>query len=109
VKIDKSFVLSMTVDEDDATIVRSIVDLASNLRLRVVAEGVEDAPSLDALARLGCDMVQGFYLSRPVPAEALTARLLADGTALGSWVRSWPRATAPAARRLRLLDQSARL
>ncbi len=107
VKIDKSFVLSMTVDEDDATIVRSIVDLANNLRLRVVAEGVEDAPSLEALARLGCDMVQGFYLSRPLPAEALTARLLADGTSLGGWVRSWPR-TAPAERRLRLLDQTAR-
>jgi diguanylate cyclase (GGDEF)-like protein len=107
VKIDKSFVLSMTVEEDDATIVRSIVDLARNLRLRVVAEGVEDAPSLTALAALGCDVVQGYYLSRPVSPEMLTAALLADGTALSSWVRSWPRVPAPE-RRLRLLDHTGR-
>ncbi len=107
VKIDKSFVLSMTVEEDDATIVRSIVDLARNLRLRVVAEGVEDAPSLAALTALGCDVVQGFYLSRPLPPETLTAGLLANGTALSSWVRSWPQVVAPE-RRLRLLDHSVR-
>jgi EAL domain-containing protein (putative c-di-GMP-specific phosphodiesterase class I) len=105
VKIDKSFVLSMTVDDDDATIVRSIVDLARNLRLRVVAEGVEDAPSLAALAALGCDMVQGYYLSRAVPGDTLTAALLADGTSLAAWVRSWPQPTAPE-RHLRLVDQT---
>ena len=108
VKIDKSFVLSMTVEEDDATIVRSIVDLARNLRLRVVAEGVEDAPSLAALTAVGCDVVQGFYLSRPISGEALTAALLANGTALSSWVRSWPRVPVPE-RRLRLVDHSARM
>ena len=107
VKIDKSFVLSMTVEEDDATLVRSIVDLARNLRLRVVAEGVEDAPSLAALTALGCDMVQGYYLSRPLPADTLTTALLTEGTALASWVRSWPKAPAPE-RRLRLLDHTAR-
>jgi diguanylate cyclase (GGDEF)-like protein len=107
VKIDKSFVLSMTVEEDDATIVRSIVDLARNLRLRVVAEGVEDAQSLAALSALGCDIVQGYYLSRPMAAEALTAALVADGTALTSWVRSWPHLQVPE-RRLRLLDHSVR-
>jgi len=105
VKIDKSFVLSMTVDEDDATIVRSIVDLARNLRLRVVAEGVEDAPGLAALAALGCDVVQGYYLSRPMSATAFTAALDAEGTALGGWVRSWPRLATPE-RHLRLVDDT---
>jgi len=105
VKIDKSFVLNMTVDEDDATIVQSIVDLARNLRLRVVAEGVEDAPSLSALKALGCDMVQGYYLSRPVSAAVLTPALQADGTSLGAWVRSWPRLPVPE-RHLRLVDHT---
>jgi EAL domain-containing protein (putative c-di-GMP-specific phosphodiesterase class I) len=89
VKIDKSFVLGMTVDDDDATIVRSIIDLAGNLRLRVVAEGVEDGPALAALAALGCDVVQGFFLSRPIQAAALSAELGARGTALVGWVPSW--------------------
>jgi len=105
VKIDKSFVLGMTVDEDDATIVRSIIDLARNLRLRVVAEGVEDAPGLAALAALGCEVVQGYFLSRPMSATAFTAALAADGTALGGWVRSWPRLATPE-RRLRLVDHT---
>jgi len=103
VKIDRSFVSGMTVDEDDATIVRSVVDLARNLRLRVVAEGVEDAPTLAALAALGCDMVQGYYLSRPVTGDALTATLLSDGTSLSRWVRSWPGVAVPE-RVLRLVE-----
>jgi len=106
IKIDKSFIFGMTVEEDDATIVRSIIDLARNLRLRVVAEGVEDAPTLAALAALGCDTVQGFYLSRPMPGDALTAAFLAHGTSLGGWVRSWPIAAAPE-RALRLVEPRA--
>jgi EAL domain-containing protein (putative c-di-GMP-specific phosphodiesterase class I) len=66
-KIDKSFVMQMADDEDDAVIVRSTVDLARNLGLRVVAEGVEDEESWRALERMGCEVAQGFYLSRPVP------------------------------------------
>jgi diguanylate cyclase (GGDEF)-like protein/PAS domain S-box-containing protein len=70
-KIDKSFVLEMTADENDALIVRSTIDLAHNLGLRVVAEGIENLETYTRLAQLGCDMAQGFYLARPMPAAAL--------------------------------------
>jgi diguanylate cyclase (GGDEF)-like protein len=70
-KIDKSFVMNMHRDQDDETIVRSTITLSHNLGLSVVAEGVETREAWDALARLGCDVVQGYYLSRPVPAESL--------------------------------------
>jgi diguanylate cyclase (GGDEF)-like protein len=68
IKIDKSFVLKMAVDENDAVIVRSIVDLGHNLGLRVVAEGVEETPVFSFLRELGCDLAQGYLLSRPLPA-----------------------------------------
>ena len=71
-KIDKSFVLSMTSDESDAVIVRSTIELARNLGLNVVAEGVETAEIWRRLAALRCDVAQGFYLSPPVPAQMLT-------------------------------------
>jgi diguanylate cyclase (GGDEF)-like protein len=71
VKIDKSFVIDMQKNASDAAIVRSTIDLAHNLGLRVVAEGVETASVWDELARLGCDAAQGFYLSRAVPADEL--------------------------------------
>jgi diguanylate cyclase (GGDEF)-like protein len=86
VKIDKSFVQHMTSDEDDLVIVRSVVDLARNLRLGVVAEGVEDAPTWACLADLGCDSIQGFYLSKPLEAGLLTHRLLTRGTDVDRWV-----------------------
>jgi diguanylate cyclase (GGDEF)-like protein len=75
VKIDKSFVLNMREDENDAVIVRSIIDLARNLGLRVVAEGVETAPTWDALRDMGCDIGQGYVISRPLPADQLSAWL----------------------------------
>ena len=75
-KIDRSFVFGMTEDSDDAVIVRSTVELAHNLGLQVVAEGVEDLATWNELARLGCDLAQGYYLSRPLPPEDLTAWLL---------------------------------
>jgi diguanylate cyclase (GGDEF)-like protein len=75
IKVDKSFVLSMTADDANTKIVRSIVDLGHNLGLRVVAEGVEDRITWEALAALGCDIAQGFYLSRPLPGPQLTAWL----------------------------------
>jgi diguanylate cyclase (GGDEF)-like protein len=75
-KIDKSFVMNMAGDESDAVIVQSTIGLARNLRLRVVAEGVEDKESWDELAALGCDLAQGYYLSRPAPAAELTPWLL---------------------------------
>jgi len=78
-KIDKSFVLGMQESEDDAVIVRSTIDLGHNLGLRVVAEGVETDATRGALQQLGCDVAQGYWLSRPVPPEDVE-RLL-DGTA----------------------------
>jgi diguanylate cyclase (GGDEF)-like protein len=71
-KIDRKFVNNMTEGGDDAFIVRSTIDLGRNLGLQVVAEGVETAAVWDQLTKLGCDEAQGFYLSRPVPAQQLT-------------------------------------
>ena len=70
-KIDKSFVLGMTESSDDAIIVQSTIDLGHNLRLKVVAEGVETEDAWRKLAALGCDMIQGFRLSRPLPAAEI--------------------------------------
>jgi diguanylate cyclase len=74
-KIDKSFVMNMQASADDGVIVRSTIDLGRNLGLAVVAEGVETEDAFAQLQDLGCDEAQGFLLSRPVPAEALTAWL----------------------------------
>jgi diguanylate cyclase (GGDEF)-like protein len=75
VKIDRSFVAGMTDDENDAVIVRSTIDLARNLGLRVVAEGVETAEIMDALAELRCDVAQGYFISRPMELQALSVSL----------------------------------
>lgn len=72
IKIDKSFVIGMIADESNAVIVHSIIDLAHNLGLKVVAEGVENQEILDRLISLGCDAAQGYLLSRPIPKEELT-------------------------------------
>jgi len=68
-KIDRSFVMGMVSDASDAVIVRSTVDLAHNMGLTVVAEGVEDEATLRKLRELGCDMAQGYHLSRPLPPD----------------------------------------
>ncbi|MGH8630564.1 MAG: putative bifunctional diguanylate cyclase/phosphodiesterase, partial [Burkholderiales bacterium] len=68
-KIDQSFVTRMTSDEGSAKIVRSIIELAHNLDLTVVAEGVENQATLTQLGQLGCDIAQGYRISRPIPAE----------------------------------------
>jgi diguanylate cyclase len=70
-KIDKSFVLSMTEDLDNAMIVHSVIDLGHSLGLSIVAEGVETDQALTALKDFGCDVAQGYLMSRPVPAGAL--------------------------------------
>jgi len=70
-KIDRAFVTSMQNIHSDAVIVRSTIDLARNLGLSVVAEGVEDGGVLTELGNLGCDAVQGYHLSHPVPAVEL--------------------------------------
>ena len=77
VKIDRSFVMGMTDDDNDAAIVRTTIDLARNLGLEVVAEGVESEQILRDLTDLSCDVAQGFYLSRPLPAAELDGWLAA--------------------------------
>ncbi|MES2583671.1 MAG: EAL domain-containing protein [Pseudomonadota bacterium] len=72
-KIDKSFVMNMETDEDDAKIVRSTVDLAHNLGLTVVAEGVENALIWDKLKALQCDEAQGYFMSKPIAAHTFAA------------------------------------
>jgi diguanylate cyclase (GGDEF)-like protein/PAS domain S-box-containing protein len=69
IKIDRSFVMHMDVDENDATIVRSTIDLAKNLGLDVVAEGVESERIWEQLKAFECTIAQGYHLTRPVPAH----------------------------------------
>ncbi|MGH3742742.1 MAG: EAL domain-containing protein, partial [Micromonosporaceae bacterium] len=71
VKIDRSFVIGMASDDDDVSIVRSIIELAVALGLRVVAEGVEDERTWRRLGSLGCHVAQGWFYARPMPAEDL--------------------------------------
>ncbi len=77
-KIDKSFVLKMEQDPDDVKIVRSTIDLGHNMGLRVVAEGVENKDVMQLLKEMGCDQAQGYFISRPMPAEQLL-----------EWMRQW--------------------
>ena len=85
-KIDKSFVMNMERDAEDAKIVRSTIDLGHNMGLRVVAEGVESEAVWNILARMGCDQGQGYFMSRPIAADLLAG-----------WVANWtpPGATQP--------------
>ena len=78
IKIDRSFVMEMDVDDSDATIVRSAIDLARNLGLGVVAEGVESEVTWGRLHALGCDFAQGNYLSPPLPPDELEVWLEAS-------------------------------
>ena len=97
VKVDKSFVFRMASDQNDAMIVQSIIKLGHNLNLSVVAEGVEDQISWDRLRAMSCDVAQGYYLSKPVPAFEVTRWLnerlqlsskIADRTRDGDSARS---------------------
>jgi len=85
-KIDRSFVAALTTERSDAAIVAAVVDLARTLGLHTVAEGVEDQATLDELTRLGCDVAQGYHLSRPLPADQLDV-----------WLRGVPQVAALAA------------
>ncbi|SDE33078.1 diguanylate cyclase (GGDEF) domain-containing protein [Blastococcus fimeti] len=93
VKIDKSFVLGMSTSQGESFIARSIIELAHNLGLRVVAEGVEDEMTRDLLTEMGCDKLQGFLVSRPLPDDRLENWLLA---------RTGVRSAAPGAAHRRL-------
>lgn len=75
-KIDKSFVQRLETDEDDQIIVRSTIELAHNMGLSVVAEGIEDEYTLRWLAQHGCELAQGYFISRPQSSEKLTPWLL---------------------------------
>ena len=79
-KIDRSFVDRLGGDREDEALVRTIVGLGRSLGMTTVAEGIEDAGQLATLRELGCDLAQGFYLSRPLPA-AEAGRVLTDGLA----------------------------
>ena len=74
-KIDKSFVDDVTTSSSDAAIALSVISLAHNLHMRVIAEGVETREQVDFLTQHGCDEMQGYYFSRPLAVEAFTALL----------------------------------
>ncbi len=82
IKIDKSFVLEMMNDENDEVIVKATIDLAHNLGLKIVAEGVKDQKTWDRLKSLNCDIAQGFFISKPITADEFLDRQLTD---------NWPR------------------
>ncbi|MDB5375853.1 MAG: hypothetical protein JWR00_299, partial [Rubritepida sp.] len=83
-KIDRSFVAQLPGNAVDAAIVAGVVSLGRNLGMQVVAEGVETQAQLDAVRTLGCDEVQGFFVSYPVSAAVLERRLAADAPVLGA-------------------------
>jgi len=74
-KIDKSFVIGMLENENDEMIVRSTIDLSHNLKIKVVAEGVENQQILDSLIAHGCDLAQGYFIGKPLPANEFIAWL----------------------------------
>jgi len=92
-KIDRSFVINMTTSHDDRVIVQSTIDLAHNMGLSVTAEGVEDQQTLDRLRSMGCDMAQGFWMSKPIAATDLSRWIIESG---------WITAAAP----VRLLNRA---
>ncbi|ADN09001.1 bifunctional diguanylate cyclase/phosphodiesterase [Sulfurimonas autotrophica] len=69
IKIDRSFVIDLPTSKDDVAIVRTIINLAENLKLEIIAEGVEKREQLDFLVNEGCYNIQGYYFSRPLPAD----------------------------------------
>ena len=78
VKLDRSFVMGATTDPDDAALVMAIVTLAHNLRLRVVAEGVETVDQVSFLRLLRCDEAQGYLFGKPMPAELFESSMTID-------------------------------
>ena len=83
-KVDRSFVAGLLADPEDAAIVAAVVNLAHTLGLKAVAEGVESAGQLTRLRDLGCDLGQGYYFGRPMPAESMATRLGLGAASNGS-------------------------
>jgi EAL domain-containing protein (putative c-di-GMP-specific phosphodiesterase class I) len=71
VKIDQSFIRDLTTNSDDAAIARAVIAMSQSLKLKVIAEGVETIEQLQVLRSMDCDEIQGYFVSRPVPAEEL--------------------------------------
>ncbi|MGA3148678.1 MAG: EAL domain-containing protein [Acidimicrobiales bacterium] len=90
-KIDRSFVMHMHQDLNDAVIVRSVIDLGHNLGLRTVAEGIEDARTRDELTSLGCDSGQGYLLARPMPSQEIGEWIREQGEAHLAGPLTWQR------------------
>jgi diguanylate cyclase (GGDEF)-like protein len=95
-KVDRSFVTDLVTDESDAAIVRSTIELGRSLGVVVVAEGVETSEVLEQLAAYGCDVVQGYLVSRPVPAAQLV-----------TWLRARDSGAQVAGRRSQVEDRTA--
>jgi hypothetical protein len=89
-KLDRSFAARVTTDARSAAIVRSTIELAHALGLRVVAEGIEDRRTFDTVKGFGCDYAQGFYFSRPVPAAAFAAAIHLAEFEPGARAFPWP-------------------
>ncbi len=106
-KIDKSFIEDITTNPDDAAIATAIISMAGSLEIKVVAEGVESLAQLDFLRARGCDAMQGYYFSKPLPATALAAMLAKDtrldvkqiSAPAGATRKSGARATRPLPKR----------
>lgn len=89
-KIDRSFVMAMRKSNEDAVIVRSLVELGTSLGLRVVAEGVEDAEVLATLKTWGCHKAQGYHIARPMPAPDLETWIATSPWGVGARTRTVP-------------------
>jgi EAL domain-containing protein (putative c-di-GMP-specific phosphodiesterase class I) len=80
-KIDRSFIANMSNSEEDASVVRSTIQLGHSLKLQVVAEGIETPEHLEELTNFGCDIAQGYHLSRPIPPDQIVAWIHTNQTA----------------------------
>jgi EAL domain-containing protein (putative c-di-GMP-specific phosphodiesterase class I) len=101
IKIDKRFIGTVAVDETDKQIVKTVIALAHALGMRVVAEGVDSAEAVAAVAELECDMAQGFFIGRPMRGDLVPdwmTHYSAGAMRRSSVVRSWPDKSAERAR-----------
>ena len=81
-KIDRSFVLELLADSDDAAIVGSTIGLSRQLGLAVIAEGIENRATADLLVSMGCEQGQGYFFGRPMPAQAFESQFLTQSEAV---------------------------